>query len=106
MVSSSVWAAFNIGNNCRYMNDTIKRGYEIQVNVAAILIFLTFLWKTITDVKYLFTTPSYVVPKINVVVETEKMSPKYTELLDKLLDKIKTPSFEVSKIEVLLETQK
>ena len=83
MVNSSVWAAFNIGNNCRYMNDTIKRSWEIQVNLAAILIFLTFLWKTMTDVKYLFTTPSYVVPKIDVVVETEKMSPKYTELLDK-----------------------
>ena len=59
-----------------------------------------------TSVKYLFTSPSYEVPKIDVVVESEKMSPKYTELLDKLLDKIKTPSFEVSKIKVLAETQK
>ena len=58
-----------------------------------------------TDVKYLFTTPSYEISKIDVMDETQKMSPKYTQLLDKLLDKMKTPSFEISKIKVIVETQ-
>ena len=58
-----------------------------------------------TDVKYLLTTPSYEVSKIDVVVTTQKVSPKYTQLFDKLLDKINTPSFEVSKIKVIVETQ-
>ena len=87
------------------MNDTIKRGWEIQLNLVAILLLLTLLWRIMTDVKYLLTTPSYEVSNIDVVVTTQKVSPKYTQLLDKLLDKIKTPSFEVSKIKVIVETQ-
>ena len=87
------------------MNDTIKRGWEIQLNLVAILLLLTLLWRIMTDVKYLLTTPSYEVSKIDVVVTTQKVSPKYTQLFDKLLDKINTPSFEVSKIKVIVETQ-
>ena len=87
------------------MNDTTKRGWEIQLNLVAILLLMSALWRIMTDVKYLFTTPSYEISKIDVMVETQKMSPKYTQLLDKLLDKVKTPSFEVSKIKVIVETQ-
>ena len=83
------------------MNDTIKRGWEIQLNLVAILFLLIALWRIMTDVKYLFTTPSYEISKIDVMDETQKMSPKYTQLLDKLLDKMKTPSFEISKIKVI-----
>ena len=83
------------------MNDTIKRGWEIQLNLVAILFLLIALWRIMTDVKYLFTTPSYEISKIDVMDETQKISPKYTQLLDKLLDKMKTPSFEISKIKVI-----
>ena len=84
------------------MNFTAKSAWNIHINTVAIITLLTLLWRrTKIDVKYLFTTPSYEISKIDVMDETQKMSPKYTQLLDKLLDKMKTPSFEISKIKVI-----
>ena len=50
------------------MNNTIKRGWEIQLNLVAILLLMSALWRIMTDVKYLFTTPSYEISKIDVMV--------------------------------------
>ena len=97
---------FQIVESCWVMGDPVKNVGIMQFSVVVVLTLLTLLWRIMTDVKYLFTTTSYEISKIDVMVETQKMSPKYTQLLDKLLDKVKTPSFEVSKIRFIIKTQK